>query len=85
MAHLEPEPIAVTSDVDLGDGLSVGADGVIKKGRRIARPTDAPVRDDLPADHPLRGQRVLRNVPSGWPDAVISADGRMMPAVDLEE
>lgn len=66
-------------------------DGILecKAQSRIARPTDVPVRTDLPKDHPLYGQRVLKVVPSGMGDCTIDADGKLIeygkkPDVDVE-
>jgi hypothetical protein len=42
-----------------------------------ARPTDVPARNDLAGAR--RGKRLVRNVPSGWPDATIDAQGRLVP------
>ena len=45
-------------------------------------PTDVPVRDDLPPDHPLYGRRALRCVPAGWPDCTVDDEGRLVPLAD---
>lgn len=56
--------------------VSIGADGTCRVGKALAKPTDAPIRDDLPREHPLYGTRALRVVPCGMSDIVIAADGR---------
>jgi hypothetical protein len=43
-----------------------------------ARPADVPERTDLPRDHPLYGQRVLRVVPAGMSDCTLDDEGRLV-------
>ena len=82
MAQIEPTTAAAATKLD-GD-LSL-KEGTVYKGKAIAKPTDTPVRDDLPVGHPLRGTRALRVVPSGMGDCLIAADGKLMSAVEVEE
>jgi len=51
----------------------------LRPGERRARGTDVMPRLDLPEDHPLRGQRVLKVVPAGWPDCTVGPDGELVP------
>lgn len=73
-----PEP-AERAVADLGDGLELRADGVARRGARVARASDVPVRLDLPMGHPLRGQRALRVVPAGMGDCTLDDEGRLVP------
>jgi len=57
----------------LVDEADIGDDAV------RARPADVPERRDLPRDHPLYGQRVLRVVPAGMGDCTLDAAGRLVP------
>jgi hypothetical protein len=80
MAAIEPEePIVEVNDRDLGDELELQPDRTVRKAGRLATPEDVPLRDDLPADHPLRNKRVLRKGMSGWVDSTIDANGRVVP------
>ena len=45
-------------------------------GASLAEQIHLPQRNDLPAGHPRRGQRLLPVVPSGWPDCTVVA-GRL--------
>ena len=77
MAQIESEE--TNPNIDVGDGLELHPDGIVRKGAVKAKPTDAPLRYDLPFGHPLRGKRVVRNVPSGMPDCVVNDDGKLEP------
>ena len=68
---------------NLGDDLELRADGVVrKKGMgQSARSNDIPERTDLPKDHPLYGQRLVKVVPSGMPDCTLDEKGRLVPVV----
>lgn len=84
MPQIDDTPAAARA-TKLADGLELGADGVCRRGKAVAKPTDTPIRDDLPRDHPLYGTRALRCVPSGMTDMVIAADGTLLPAIEPEE
>jgi hypothetical protein len=42
-----------------------------------------PLRTDLPPDHPLYGERALTNIPAGFSDIVVDADGQMVLAGEV--
>jgi len=58
-------------------------DAVPEDDPRLLGPDDVPIRDDLPATHPLRGKRALRVVPAGMPDCTVADGGRLAP-LDLK-
>jgi hypothetical protein len=68
---------------DLGDGLELRVDGTVRKHGRSdsAKTLDIPERTDLPKDHPLYGQRLVKVVPSGMPDCTLDEKGRLVPVV----
>lgn len=57
----------------------VADDAVAADDPRRCRPDDVPVRDDLPADNPVKGKRALPVVPSGWIDSTVDETGRLVP------
>ena len=65
--------------IAVGTGLVLGEDGIVRRGSRPAKPDDVPRRYDLPFGHPLRGKRVVENVPACMPDCVINEDGKLVP------
>jgi hypothetical protein len=76
------------SDVGVGNGMFCRfKDGkfIVYKGvpggipERRATPADVSPRNDLRADHPFRGRRMLKIVPSGMPDCEIDNDGLLVP------